>query len=607
MPGSGRRSCRLVSIAAACVLGLSFGTANAAGENSDRTSATPSRPGLVFTAASLKLEPLLATPPVTLSVPVLSDDDVRLYRAIFAAQDSARFDEADAAIRRLDDPRLLGHVLADRYLHPKYKTSVRELLAWLGAFGDLPQADALRKLARTKGGADLTLPPPPDGLDRDADEDEELRGMPVSTRPVFRAAKASVRSLLRQDAWDKAEARVAAAAPKLTAIEQDALSAELAAGLYYAGEPARAGRIAKVIADRSGEKLPLAHWIAGLSAWTDGEVAEAGRHFESVGRNLTVSPWMQAGGAYWAARAHMLRGQSEHQNYWLTRAAAYPQTFYGLLALRALGRDQAALNAAAGLGQREILTLSASPAGRRALGLIQLGDKSAAGDELRAVVARGSDPATLAAATAAAQQIGLSAMSLQVSASAATDHKEFPIPRWQPNNGFIVDPALVYALIRQESGFDPRLRNRGSGATGLMQLMPQTAAGILGRRSLNVSLLLDPGRNMELGQRYINHLMTLDDVGRDLLKVTAAYNAGPGRLGRWLKESEVDYQSDPLLFIESIPVRETRQYVQKVLANYWLYQLRLHGEAPSLESLAAGLPPLYVAPRAKPVQLAESR
>jgi soluble lytic murein transglycosylase-like protein len=168
----------------------------------------------------------------------------------------------------------------------------------------------------------------------------------------------------------------------------------------------------------------------------------------------------------------------------------------------------------------------------------------------------------------------------------------FPVPRWKPRDGFIVDRALIYAFVRQESGFNTRARSH-AGARGLMQLMPGTASFVSrstfkGKKRDN---LYDPELNLSLGQRYLIHLLEHDSVQGDLLLLAAAYNGGPGNLGRLQDRSAQPY--DPLLFVESIPVRETRLFVGRVLSNLWIYQQRLGQPTPSLEALAAGERPIY--------------
>jgi soluble lytic murein transglycosylase len=130
-----------------------------------------------------------------------------------------------------------------------------------------------------------------------------------------------------------------------------------------------------------------------------------------------------------------------------------------------------------------------------------------------------------------------------------------------------VDPALVAAIIRQESSFNPSATS-GPGARGLMQVMPVIGKAIA--RSLrypywNPDLLYEPDVNLELG---INHLRSML-AGRDPIRALAAYNAGDGRVARWSKKPGA---ADPEVFIERIPFVETRDYVRIVLRNRDLYR-----------------------------------
>jgi soluble lytic murein transglycosylase len=165
---------------------------------------------------------------------------------------------------------------------------------------------------------------------------------------------------------------------------------------------------------------------------------------------------------------------------------------------------------------------------------------------------------------------------------------------------------LVYALIRQESGFNPKAKSP-DGARGLMQLMPRTASFMARDRAYRRSKrrkLFDPGINLELGQRYITHLLRHSIVQGNLFRLTAAYNGGPGNLNKW--QRKMDYGDDPLLFIESLPSKETRLFIERVLTNLWIYRMRLGQEAPSLDGLAAGRWPLYVPLDTKPPELASN-
>ena len=173
-----------------------------------------------------------------------------------------------------------------------------------------------------------------------------------------------------------------------------------------------------------------------------------------------------------------------------------------------------------------------------------------------------------------------------------------PLPPWQPSNGFEIDRALLYALVRHESQFDPAAISV-RGARGLMQIMPATANGMdAHREGAAATRLFDPEYNLALGQKYVRHLTSQPQIGNNLLLLLAAYNGGPNKVTRWVETSTARQGKktlDPLLFVESIPQRETRHYITSVLPYYWAYRARLDEPLTSLHQLAEGkwprLPP----------------
>jgi len=183
------------------------------------------------------------------------------------------------------------------------------------------------------------------------------------------------------------------------------------------------------------------------------------------------------------------------------------------------------------------------------------------------------------------------------------DHALYPVPRWQPEGGFKIDRALVFAVVRQESQFLPDAQS-SAGAVGLMQLMPGTAQAMAQRTGIkltarvNGGTLNDPTVNLALGQEYLGELRGHEQIKGNLILMAAAYNSGPGATLHWRARPE--YRDDPLLFVESLPSRETRVFVQRVLTNYWVYRMRLGQATPELDKLASGRWPVYVGLDAPP-------
>ncbi|MDA1323051.1 MAG: lytic transglycosylase domain-containing protein, partial [Proteobacteria bacterium] len=180
----------------------------------------------------------------------------------------------------------------------------------------------------------------------------------------------------------------------------------------------------------------------------------------------------------------------------------------------------------------------------------------------------------------------------------------------QPMGGFTIERALVYAIARKETDFNANARS-GAGAYGLMQVMPTTAAHMTGDQGYvrTPQRLLDPAVNMKLGQDYVNRLFQIESFQGDLLKAVASYNAGPGPMLAAIRKLGAD--ADPLLLIETIDVPQAREYVEKVVAAYWIYQRMMGGPVKTLDAVASGARAVpirldYVAPPPAPLQVAEA-
>ncbi len=132
-----------------------------------------------------------------------------------------------------------------------------------------------------------------------------------------------------------------------------------------------------------------------------------------------------------------------------------------------------------------------------------------------------------------------------------------------------LNPLLVTALMRQESRFEKEIRSP-VGATGLMQVMPSTGEWIAQKIDLEKYSLTKPSDNINLGTWYLEHTHEIYD--NNSLLAIASYNAGPGNVNTWTKRYSL---SDPDEFVENIPFRETKGYVESVFGNYWNY-LRIY-------------------------------
>jgi soluble lytic murein transglycosylase-like protein len=527
------------------------------------------------------------------SRPAASDAQLNLqeasrYRRIFELQDASDWKAADKLISEVADMRLIGHVEMQRLLHPAYKASYHELREWLERYADHPGADRIHQLALKRMARGERKPPAPRG---------ENAPLPAGPNGAFSSDRGLRIATPRRGRAVEAPIQVAKGGGEAPVLPAGAVTIAASAAVTTPPRPD--------LAPSSGG----AGWSAGIAAWRAGQNDKAARHFEAFAKSEGASPWDQSAGAYWAARAHQRARRPAEAGKWLGEAARNPRTFYGLIARQALGGIEDIGLHTPVLTRRHVRVLAELPAGRRAIALVQVGRRDSAEQELRRINARG-DTTLEQALVALSDMGGMPALAMRLGSvltdtdGATYDSALYPLPPWEPRGGFVIDRALLFALMRQESRFETDARS-GVGAKGLMQLMPSTASYVAetlapdalasdrpagGKRKPD---LYEPEINLTLGQRYVRYLMDQKGIEDNLILAIASYNAGPGNLQRWRRQ--LSRIKDPLLFIESLPVRETRNFVEQVLTNYWIYRQRLGQPMPSLEAIAAGQWPVYMA------------
>ncbi|MEZ5666182.1 MAG: lytic transglycosylase domain-containing protein [Alphaproteobacteria bacterium] len=534
--------------------------------------------------------------------------DEQLYRQIFAAQEAGDLAIADGLIRQLGDTLLIGHVLHQRYMHPTaYRSSYGELAEWLRLYHDHPGAEEIYDLAVRRQGAGDPPPTPPsvtDALSAYGNGAAGRASAPVDVvrdsdgERAARSLLSSIRRSLRDEDRAGALATLAGGNGLLSSAEAGEARGLIAFNAFLNSADAEALEQAALAVAQAGNAAPSALWAGGLAAWRTGDYALARERFAALAASPYASRWTRTAGAYWAARAAIRAHAPNGVSALLRQAAQEPDTFYGMLAQHALGlHDPRSWTEAQ--GSDDVLgTVLAQPAARRGLALLQIGQPGLAEAEFRSL-ATGLNGQQMRALLAFAADSDMPSLAMRLAVAYAERGGEqvwaarYPVPRWLPANGLQLDHAVVLAIMRQESAFNS-VAVSSAGARGLMQLMPRTARSMaqrLGIGSGDTAELADPAYNMALGQQFIQELRSYSWIGDDMFRILAAYNGGPGNLQRWLESG--NFGNDPLLFIETIRAGETREYVERVMANLWAYRLRFGQPTPELDDIVGGDWPHY--------------
>jgi soluble lytic murein transglycosylase len=276
---------------------------------------------------------------------------------------------------------------------------------------------------------------------------------------------------------------------------------------------------------------------------------------------------------YWLARAREQLGQTAQANEAYARAAA-DRGFFGFAAADRLGQPYALNLERHSIDDRTRARVARWPVVERTEALLRIGEAGLAASEWYAAVRRAEPQDAHALADYAERRRWHAKLVQTTIAGSLWDALDWRFPEayrdrflhWGDQTD--VDPYLLMGIARRESAYNPQALSP-AGARGLMQLMPATAAQLgkrLGIGDPGPYGVLDPELNIRLGSTYIREM--LDRYSGNRLAATAAYNAGPGRVDRWLQDAPQEFD----LFVESIPFRETRDYVQAVLSYRVIFE-----------------------------------
>lgn len=511
------------------------------------------------------------------------------FRAVFKAMDQNQWEAAQALIAKSPDSPLKSIAQAEFFLAANSpRAELGPLLILVNEAPHIPQAAQLGRLAK-KRGAQL-LPALPQRQRLSYVPGPAIRAKPKtdSSDLAAKSVRDKIQNFIKSDEPAAAEALLSEMQKNLSAEAQTEMQQRIAWSYYIENDDRSAFRMARLAQNGSGEWVVHADWVAGLSAWRMNDCVSASAAFENVGVGASNTD-LKAAGLFWGSRADMACGHPEKVQAKLQSAVKYTDSFYGLLAAQALDMDVGKVNSSGDFAKSDWKSLRSHENVKAAIALVEIGEEALADEVMRhqARIGRKEDHHALLKLS---RELNLPRTQLWLAHNAPRgirpdNQARFPAPKWRPDGGWRVDPALVYAHTLQESAFRTKAVSPAN-AIGLMQVRPGTAGDIARARGerFDKAGLFKASTNLEYGQSYLEYLSDSSITEGKLPKIAAAYNAGPGSMQRW--NTEIRDNDDPLLFMESIPYVETRGYVSIILRNYWMYEQQAGIQSVSRKAMA---------------------
>ena len=540
----------------------------------------------------------------------LDKDDYDRYKKIFDLQKRGYFNKADIIIQELNNNLLIGNILSQRYLHPTgYISKFSELKSWLENYGDHPSASRIYWLSKRKkpksaknakkpqggflsgfGGSNTKKIRPPIPISYKG------RSAPSITREIANSIRRNIRR-----GWPSGSKEVLKsknALKYLTKMEKSQLHWEIGNAYFIFDKDLEAiNESAKAIILSKGSHSN-AWFTAGISSWRKGDFLRAKIFFENLANLKSADGNIRASGAYWASRVAIRDGDYKKALLMLKIAALEENSFYGQLALASLGLENNLNFDLPNVSDEFIIFLKNHSSGKRVFALLQLDLHWIADRELRRMFSEIPEKFHLEVMSFCAKN-NLPSLAYRI---ADIERKKSNIswygalfPDLENSEKIFEnkDKALIHSIIRQESRFDQRGKSYAK-ALGLMQIIPSTAAFVSGDSGYLGNMkhdLLLKNTNITIGHNYISQLLKEKIINNNIIYLLAAYNGGPGNLNKWKKK--LNYNKDYLLFIETIPSRETRGYIKAVIKNLYIYRSKYNQYQSETDILASGFDPLY--------------
>ena len=335
--------------------------------------------------------------------------------------------------------------------------------------------------------------------------------------------------------------------------------------------------------------LSDSQWLAGwLSLTFNKDPQSAYKYFSNMFLEVKT-PISKARASYWAGQASEKLGNKDDLRIWYERAAAFPATFYGQLALKKINRELFLPTQNIEFNQDELKKFKESELVRALIILLHIQERKLSRIFSMHLVDQAKNTKDILMLSKILNDFNKVSLSIFVGKKAIYNNiyipsLNFPVPKKELmnliNKNTEIPVPVTLAITRQESAFDVKAKSR-AGARGLMQLMPRTARITAKKNNYKykrIYLTAKPAYNVKIGSFYFKEM--LNKFNGSYVLALAAYNAGPSRVNRWLKTygDPRKNEIDPVTWMELIPISETRNYVQRVIEGIYMYRMLVRNE-----------------------------
>ena len=489
------------------------------------------------------------------SIFALSSKDIGLYKSIFNDYRNGNFDKGDKDIAKLDDLILMGHVQALKLLHPTaHRSSFLELRDWLSEYSDHYEARRIYKLGvrRMPDGAKKPKKNSYPLFDEIFQKDKSQETVSTKSNKIFSNKNYSKKISI----YNTVRSRVGRGWPTgaleylnhhikyFNQKEKSFLLSKIANGYYLADLDDKA---INVLNDEAFLSQPYDEglWIKGLSYYRKGKYQKASRQFLILSK-ISDNKWLRDAGAYWSFLSSTKDANDEitfkASLEALNKSCKPSFNIYSILSCRILDKTIQDFEFNTSLMSSDLESFLNTKLGERIQALIEIDELPIAEIELNRL-----------------QNI-------------TNERFKRLILNFSIKNGLSSLQIKTAKYLFKD---------------GLMQILPSTARMVNKKHKFksNPRILYDPEINVETGSLYLQNLLSINYINGDLLKALISYNAGPGNLSKWMKKTT--FNDDSFLLIESIPSRETRMFVERVLTNLVIYELINHNSFNYADELIA--------------------